>query len=303
MAKANEVIKAVADDFVAMLEDNSTPDAWRKPWRALSNAIQSVDRRPYRGSNQFILGLTCMAKGLDPSQPWGTYKAWSRRGAQVRKGEKSTAVILWKFDNHQNPDTGVEEKRCFMTCYSVFHASQVDGFDFEAWDKRVGPVEHVDPFDDAAELLVEWDNAGCPITYGGDVAAYSPALHVIRLPVKGAFESVEAFYSTALHEVIHSTARACKRDLKGTFGSEEYAFEELIAETGSAMLCGVLGVHDVGHVQQAQHKAYVAGWVKAIKKNPKALVMACQRAQKAVDQVLKTCGRVEDVPEDAREAA
>jgi antirestriction protein ArdC len=291
--KFTEVFDKIAADVVTSLEEGQATGEWRKPWAVLGQAsgAQSVDRRQYRGINTLILGFS----GRDNSAPWGTYKTWAKHGAQVRKGEKGTAVVFWKFTKYQDKKTGEDKASVLTRSYNVFHASQVDGFDLDAWE---GPVA-VEPkgalrvFPAADAVLDAWNDQECPISYGGDVAAYSPPLHLIKCPAREQFADVEGFYSTVLHEVVHSTGKEQKRDMTGGFGSESYGNEELVAEMGSAMLCGALGVHDVGHVQQDQHKAYIKGWIERIKADPKVLIYAAQRAQKAADMVLKVAGMIE----------
>jgi len=64
------------------------------------------------------------------------------------------------------------------------------------------------------------------------------------MPSRTAFESQAEYYSTLFHELTHSTGHAKRLAREGfdrpqLFGSESYSREELIAEMGSAMLCGV----------------------------------------------------------------
>ena len=67
------------------------------------------------------------------------------------------------------------------------------------------------------------------------------------MPSRTAFESQAEYYSTLFHELTHSTGHAKRLAREGfdrpqMFGSESYSREELIAEMGSAMLCGVAGI-------------------------------------------------------------
>jgi antirestriction protein ArdC len=65
------------------------------------------------------------------------------------------------------------------------------------------------------------------------------------------------------------------RDFKNKFGSEAYAFEELVAELGSAMLCAHLKIDG-----QLQHSSYIASWLKVLKDDPKNILKASALAQK-----------------------
>src|SRR3989449_5308876 len=61
------------------------------------------------------------------------YQQWHERGAQVRKAEKATLVVFWKFansaaetDDDDTPQSG--SRLLFTRGYSVFNAAQVDGY-------------------------------------------------------------------------------------------------------------------------------------------------------------------------------
>jgi antirestriction protein ArdC len=58
------------------------------------------------------------------------------------------------------------------------------------------------------------------------------------MPPMAAFNSANGYHSTLLHESVHATGHKSRldRDFSKRFGDESYAFEELVAELGSAML-------------------------------------------------------------------
>ena len=95
----------------------------------------------------------------------------------------------------------------------------------------------------------------------------------------GQFESDDAHQSTFYHECIHATGHHSRldRDMTGSFGSEDYAKEEFVAELGSVFLCAELGVtYDI-----QQHASYFNSWQKAIESDPKYLLTAATAARKA----------------------
>src|SRR4029077_3970992 len=75
---------------------------WRMPWhtsgRFAFSPINVTSHKPYRGINTVCLWAAAESKGYESGE-WGTYKQWQERGAQVRKGEKATTVVFWKFAN------------------------------------------------------------------------------------------------------------------------------------------------------------------------------------------------------------
>ena len=76
--------------------------------------------------NALWLAMTAAAEGW-ASGTWATYRAWQRHGAQVRRGEKATPVLLWKERRRAADDTDADRPRLFAKAYSVFAAEQVDG--------------------------------------------------------------------------------------------------------------------------------------------------------------------------------
>jgi antirestriction protein ArdC len=67
------------------------------------------------------------------------------------------------------------------------------------------------------------------------------------------------------------------------YGSDPYAREELIAEMGSAFLCGYAGIEDRTIDSSA---AYLEGWLKQLKEDKTLIVHAAAQAQKAADFIL-----------------
>lgn len=67
-------------------------------------------------------------------------------------------------------------------------------------------------------------------------------------------------------------------------GSEVYSREELVAELGSAMVMAALGVGTDAQLDRSA--AYIDGWRRALRDDPKAVVYAAGRAQRAADLVL-----------------
>jgi len=112
-------------------------------------------------------------------------------------------------------------------------------------------------------------------------AFYSPSKDSITLPKFKQFNSAACFAQTKLHELVHWTGHEKRENRlrKGmTFGSEEYAFEELIAELGSTVCLFSMGYSPCG----LQHEEYIISWLKALKSNPKYLFKAGAKATRAI---------------------
>lgn len=122
-------------------------------------------------------------------------------------------------------------------------------------------------------------------------AYYSPGADRIVLPTTSQFRSPEDYWSTLLHELVHATGHRSRLDREGItsssreFGDPVYAFEELIAETGSAFLCAHLGIFG-----EVQHESYLSGWLSVLRNDKKAFFRACRFAREASEYLLKLPG-------------
>lgn len=266
-----DVYESVTDRIVASLEEGVVP--WRKPWVG-GGPISIRSGRPYRGVNIFLLGMTEYG---DPR--WGTYRAIQEAGGQVRKLEKSTAIILWKpVRKKAQEDQERGDQYLLLRTYAVFNAEQADGL-----PEYQTAFDH-DPIERAQEIVDGYDGAPA-ILYGGGEASYQPSKDLVRCPELGQFRTAEGFYGTLYHELVHSTGheKRLKRLEPALFGTDPYAREELVAEMGAAMLCGMAGIDN-----QDESASYVGGWLRRLKDDRKLVVQAAAQAQKAADLILGT---------------
>ena len=83
-----------------------------------------------------------------------------------------------------------------------------------------------------------------------------------------------------------------------SFGSESYSNEELVAEMGAAMLCGVTGIENRTLENSA---AYLKTWIARLKSDSRLIVTAASAAQKAANYILGTSQAVESGTEVPKE--
>ena len=116
------------------------------------------------------------------------------------------------------------------------------------------------------------------------------------MPSIGLFRSSEEYYSTFFHELTHSTGHKSRLGREGfesvqTFGSESYSKEELVAEVGAAMLCGVTGIANRTIENSA---AYLRTWIERLKNDSRLIVTAASAAQRASDFIIGEQTTVDD---------
>ena len=274
---------------------------WRMPWhtsgRCAFSPINVTSKKAYRGINTVCLWAAAEAKGYESGE-WGTYKQWQERGAQVRKGEKATTVVFWKFanDSAESQDDGDEHpssgsRLMFTRGYSVFNAAQVDGYTPKA-DPEPSVLERIEHADGFFKRL------DSNVRHGGNRAYYSPESDHIQMPPFEAFIENVSYYSTLAHETNHWTAKAdrCDRQLGKRFGDNAYSAEELIAELGAAFVCAHLGL---SAEPREDHAEYIQSWLKVLKADKRAIFTAASKAQQACDWLIKRAESAASVKEVA----
>jgi antirestriction protein ArdC len=273
--------------IMEMLEQGTVP--WRKPWRnAETNMPKNlVSGKEYKGVNTFLLG--CQSYG---SPWWLSFKQCQEKGGHVRKGERSSLVVYWKWLDRKSGE-GAEDadgngasngKIPLLRYYNVFNLEQTEGIPEppkQETNNIFTPIEKAQAIIDKMPLRPE-------IRHGGSRAAYSPMLDYIKMPEKHTFNSSEEYFSTCYHELSHSTGHEKRLNRKSLteitgFGDHSYQKEELTAEMSAAFLCAYA---DIEQVTLGNSAAYIAGWLKALKNDKTMLVFAASQGQKAADYIL-----------------
>ena len=91
------VYEQVTARIMEILATGTVP--WKKPWRSSDGAKNLISKKPYRGINQFLLNCSPYS-----SPYWMTFNQARQKGGSVNKGEKSTAVVFWKWINTVSED-------------------------------------------------------------------------------------------------------------------------------------------------------------------------------------------------------
>lgn len=313
-----DLYQHVTDAVVAALESGTCP--WRKPWDAPGAVIgghRSVATgKAYRGCNQFLLAMVAASAGYT-SPWWMTYRQAEALGGHVRKGERSHVVVYWTFidakpaKGQPAPAPGTAAKRIpILRYFRVFNVAQVDGLpaDVAAKYGAAAPVPASlpgAPMTDAEAAMSGTLGAyvarsGVTLAHGGASAHYRPSTDHVQMPEAATFRTHADYLHTLAHECAHSTGAAKRLNRDGVtkcaaFGSATYSREELVAELAAAFVAGAHGAStpDV----DANRDAYLANWAKALRDDPRAIVVAAGAAQRAAEYVIGD--DADDAPADA----
>lgn len=274
----------VAQRIIDQLDQGNIP--WEQPWRAgQARHANPVSGTIYRGINPLLLEITAMDRGYSDRR-WLTFKQARTLGGCVRKGEEGTTIVFWKRVSITDKETDERKSVPMLRHYTVFNVEQVDGLELPAIDESEYVAEETPEADSIMDGYFLRD--GAPrLRFGADGASYSPSNDIVAMPERERFTSDATFFSTLFHEAVHSTGHATRIGRQEitrssmTFGDDLYGREELTAEMGSAMLCGLAGL------QTERHSAgYIQHWRDAIAADTKMVVLAAQRAQRAADYIL-----------------
>lgn len=320
-----DLYQQVTDKIIAAIERGTLP--WRKPWQTDRSRMAQGSVMPlngttgnfYSGVNVLLLWLSACDQGFSANR-WLTYLQAEAAGGHVRAGEKATLAVVFKpwekdakdadgrqlFDDEGN---ALKERVPMLKPLYLFNICQCDGLP----DDVVGALPADTPGEDDPQVderiqtqvstMVEDCGVHLQHVYQNR-AFYTPSHDLIVLPEVRQFKTEADYWSTLLHELVHSTGHATRLNREGITSSSRkrgdpvYAFEELVAELGSAFLCARIGV--AGDVQ---HENYLEGWLKIMKEDKRALFRASSQARQATEFLLMPAAETETVKTDAARAA
>ena len=287
---SRDIYQEVTDEIVTALEQGVAP--WARPWKTGrllpgANPIFPVNIRgtSYRGVNVLLLWAVAQNNAYT-SNLWLTFRQAQEMGGTVRRGERSTPVVLWRFLRVAKATSGDAEEGSgsktipIIRHYNVFNLDQTEGVEIHLAE---GVDKGRDEKGDWVDGLIE--STGARIVHGGDRAVYcGGTIDKINLPPRPSFNSRESYYATLWHELTHWTGHEARlaRDLTGRFGSQAYAAEELVAELGSAFCCA----HCELKTEHLQHPEYIGTWIQVLKDDKRAIFTASAKAKAAAEYLI-----------------
>lgn len=297
--------KQLVDEVMKNLENCG--GLWHQGWIKAGAPESAITGKKYRGVNNFFLTLVAMANGYSDNR-WATFnqikdKGWSFKTDEQGKslGKGAGAVIEFfelrdketkqPFDRHVLDGMTVDEREEYMKenvfplrkYYRVFNGDVIEGIP----EREKHEIDQSGYSERAEAILKLWSETESPIIYGGNKAYYHKRTDRIHLPQKEDFYSMQEYYSTALHEVGHSTGheKRLNRDMGEGFGTPSYAVEELRAEIASMFLAQDLEI-EMGENHIQNNAAYIESWKKKIKDDPDVLFTAIADADRIAKFVM-----------------
>lgn len=295
----------LVDMFLDILKSDE-PLKWTSGWNS-NRPKNAITDKEYRGINRMILMIQSMYEGYSDPR-WCTFKQANDKGYRIKKGAKSTPVEFWSlYDKKtkktlsyseankletENPEYYAENVILMSKSYYVFNAEQIDGIpELEKAEDLILP-EELEQFID--NIKKEMDIS---VIYGGNQAYYNVIKDEVHMPETNMFKGINEYYSTLLHELGHATGKDTRlnRNLSGTFGSENYAKEELRAEIASCFLTNDLGFNNEDdNEHNKNHAAYVKSWIRIVENSPMELMSAIKDAE-IISGYLKEKGNYSEI--------
>lgn len=299
--KAKEIYEKTLASIVEALEAGVKP--WEKSWQT-SLPYNLTTKKPYRGMNILILWNAAMQRSHE-CQAWLTFMQAQKLGGKVRKGERATHGCFFQPKREVEVDDDGETKvrsRWIAAGFSVFNIDQVEGLPEEVLPPtRAAPLMGADMAEAAGKIDELVHRHGAIVRTGGHRACFIPSHDVIQMPPRRDFDSAENYYATLLHELTHWTGGEKRLNRGFSFGRQslEYAFEELVAEMGSAFCCATLGIR--GTIEN--HASYINGWLEIAGRDKKALGRAASQASAAHEFLMSKLGEADEAEATLPEAA
>ena len=298
--------KALLDRVLENL--NKGDGLWQQGWINTGVPTSGITGKKYHGINSFYLTLISIIRGYGDNR-WVSYKQMEEKGWKFKLDEEGNsrgkgAGVSIEFFELRDKETKkpfdrktldgmtADEKEEYMDknvypvrkYYRVFNADIIDGIPAKV--KR-----EIDPngINERAEnVLTYWSENEAQIIYGGNQAFYRVATDEIHLPNREDFLDMNEFYSTALHEIGHSTGHETRlnRKLENKFGTEDYAVEELKAEIASLFMEQDLEIQ-VSEKHIENNSRYIKSWHDRIAEDPNLLFTAISDADKISRYVIE----------------
>ena len=283
---------------------------------------QNISGRTYSGGNSFFLMADTSEKGYN-TPVYMTFKQAKDRNLHVNAGEKSVPIFKWGLSIKDEKGKTVSEEdynamskeerdkfsvRPYPKVYHVFNIdqtnlSEVNKKKYDAIVARFkAPDEEVKDskgmyINDALDRMFKEKAWHCDIRYNkpSSRAFYVPSQDFIVLPMKEQFNIGKTaeevyrdgmeYYSTALHEMGHSTGHASRLNRQfGAKRTEGYAHEELIAEMTAALVGSTMGFDKKILENNAN---YLKGWLENLKRNPESITTIMSDVGKASDMIIE----------------
>lgn len=325
----DKALDLFADMMIERIQSLSGKDGWKKPWftEGTLQWPKNLNGREYNGMNAMMLLLHCEKEGYKIPRfcTFDRIQLFNKAGKKdeeqkprvsVLKGEHSFPVMLTTFTvvNKETKEhikwedykmLSQEDREKYnvypkLQTYHVFNVAQTNLKEVrpEFWEKleqeySMPNVEKDEQYAfEPVDRMIADNRWICPIKpMFGDSAYFSISKNEIVMPEKRQFKDGESFYSNLFHEMGHSTGAEGQLDRikPATFGSAEYAREELVAELTAALTAQRYGM--TKHLK-GDSAAYLKSWLDSLKESPQFIKTTLLDVKKATSMLTQHIDKI-----------
>lgn len=325
----DKALDLFADMMIERIQSLSGKDGWKKPWftEGTLQWPKNLNGREYNGMNAMMLLLHCEKEGYKIPRfcTFDRIQLFNKAGKKdeeqkprvsVLKGEHSFPVMLTTFTvvNKETKEhikwedyklLSQEEREKYnvypkLQTYHVFNVAQTNLKEVRPkfWEKleqeySMPKVEKDEQYAfEPVDRMIADNRWICPIKpMFGDSAYFSISKNEIVMPEKRQFKDGESFYSNLFHEMGHSTGAEGQLDRikPATFGSAEYAREELVAELTAALTAQRYGM--TKHLK-GDSAAYLKSWLDSLKESPQFIKTTLLDVKKATSMLTQHIDKI-----------
>lgn len=322
-SSSDKAVEAFAAMIISRLEEVKASE-WKKGWiggNGYQGMPQNMNGRTYSGTNSLFLFMhTAMNNYAAPI--YLTFLQKEKEGLCLNKGAKAMPVVYWDWNIKDAEGKKVSltdyrsmskeerehcEARPFLRSFRVYNIDQTNMKEVnkEKYDKLVAQFQSPKVADTqgmyknaALDRMFEHQEWLCKIHCDKPSAGafFNPTHDFIVIPQKEQFKIGKTesdiykdgmeYYSTALHEMTHSTGTAerLNRNMEGRYGDPKYAKEELVAELSAAMVGNTMGFDKRITDNSA---AYIDGWLHTLREEPRFIMSVMADVNKASNLILE----------------
>ncbi|MEG0409045.1 MAG: zincin-like metallopeptidase domain-containing protein [Bacilli bacterium] len=281
----NKARQKLIDSYIKSLSENKIP--WQRQWKENSIPENAINKVPYHGTNKLLLTFIMDEKSYEDNR-WCTFNQAKSKGWKIKKGATGIPIEYWSIYNKETKRTVTKEEyknhikkypddtenfTWMSRCYYVFNGNDIDGIPKQEHE-QINKVINTSSF-----INNTIKNLNVTYKEKGDKAYYNINNDTVIIPQSSNFSEEYYYYATQLHELCHASGHPTRlnRNISNSFGTKEYAKEELRAEISSSFLMQDLKLSfNENHFNN--HKAYIQSWLTILKDDPNELFRAIKDA-------------------------
>ncbi len=243
------------------------------PWQVEERARNGMTDRYYSGANALMLNISSLLFH-NGDMRWYTLNQANKLGSHVIKGQKATPAYFFQNTverSKKDEDGNIVKDKNGLIVYETVRIPPIFKVYYVFNARQLNPVpprkdvKHDTTYDRGlAETFLANSPAGINyVPNPKQVPSYRLGTDEITIPLKSSFLDETEFFSSAFHEMAHSTGAINRlaRKIENPFGNEPYAIEELVAEITALSLCEDCNMK----YTNTTSADYIASWLEAIK--------------------------------------